>query len=240
MACGVEVALGRRLAAQRVGLVGEAHVQCVPVELGVDGDRVDAQLAAGPDDPDGDLATVGDQHLGEHDVWLAPGRGNMPPLRSSAPDSPGSSGWRRPARPTPTCWPGPRRGRPRGRCGSPSTRPPGGARRGRTWVDTPGAQLMVSVLLRPTLPAARARPTDDGVGGGRGGGLRRRHRGAGAPEVAQRRLRPRRATQGGRGAGRVPAGGRRPGRCRGHRHGHELQRRRCPPGWRCRPCPWPS
>jgi BirA family biotin operon repressor/biotin-[acetyl-CoA-carboxylase] ligase len=27
--------------------------------------------------------------------------------------------------------------------------------RGRTWVDTPGAQLMVSVLLRPALPAAR-------------------------------------------------------------------------------------
>ena len=27
--------------------------------------------------------------------------------------------------------------------------------RGRTWIDTPGAQLMVSVLLRPRLVAAR-------------------------------------------------------------------------------------
>ena len=38
----------------------------VAVELGVDGDGGDPQLAAGADDPDGDLAAVGDQDLLEH------------------------------------------------------------------------------------------------------------------------------------------------------------------------------
>ena len=70
MACedglGVQVALGRRLAAEGVGLVGHAHVQGVAVEVGVDGDGADAQLAAGPDDPDGDLAAVGNEDLLEH------------------------------------------------------------------------------------------------------------------------------------------------------------------------------
>ena len=63
---GVEVALGRGLAAERVGLVGEADVQGVAVEVGVHGDGGDAELPAGADDPDGDLAPVGDQDLGEH------------------------------------------------------------------------------------------------------------------------------------------------------------------------------
>ena len=33
------------------------------IRLGVDGDGGDAHLLAGPDDPDGDLAPVGDQDL---------------------------------------------------------------------------------------------------------------------------------------------------------------------------------
>jgi hypothetical protein len=41
-------------------------VQRVAVELGVDGDRPDAQLARGPDDSDRDLSTVGDQDLLQH------------------------------------------------------------------------------------------------------------------------------------------------------------------------------
>ena len=63
---GVEVALGRGAAAQGVGLVGQADVQGVPIQFGVDGYGADAHLSAGPDDPDGDLAPVGDQDLGEH------------------------------------------------------------------------------------------------------------------------------------------------------------------------------
>ena len=63
---GVEVALGGGLAPERVGLVGQAHVQRVAVELGVDGHGGHPQLAAGPDDPDGDLPPVGDENLLEH------------------------------------------------------------------------------------------------------------------------------------------------------------------------------
>ena len=60
----VGLARGRRAAA--VGLVGEAHVQRVAVDVGVDGDRLDAQLAAGADHAHRDLAAVGDQDLLEH------------------------------------------------------------------------------------------------------------------------------------------------------------------------------
>ncbi len=63
---GVEVALGRGLAPEGIGLVGHADVQGVAVELGVHRHRGDAQLAAGADDPHGDLRTVGDQDLLEH------------------------------------------------------------------------------------------------------------------------------------------------------------------------------
>ena len=63
---GVEVALGRGLAAERIRLVGESHVQRVAVELRVHGHRGDAELAARADDAYGDLAPVGDQDLGKH------------------------------------------------------------------------------------------------------------------------------------------------------------------------------
>ena len=64
---GVQVALGRGLAAERVRLVRVAHVQRITVELGVDRDGGDSQLAAGPHHADGDLAAVGDQDLLEHE-----------------------------------------------------------------------------------------------------------------------------------------------------------------------------
>ena len=63
---GVEVTLGRGLPAERVRLVGEPDVQCVPIELGVDRDGLDTELASGADDAHGDLATVGDQDLLQH------------------------------------------------------------------------------------------------------------------------------------------------------------------------------
>jgi hypothetical protein len=63
---GVQVALGRRLAAEGVRLVGHSDVQGFAVELGVDGDGGDAHLAAGPYDTDGDLAAVGDEDLLQH------------------------------------------------------------------------------------------------------------------------------------------------------------------------------
>jgi hypothetical protein len=58
---GVEVALGGALAAERVGLVGQAHVQRVAIEFGVDGDGGDAHLSTGAHDAHRDLAAIGDQ-----------------------------------------------------------------------------------------------------------------------------------------------------------------------------------
>ena len=46
----VEVALGGRGRADAHGLVGEAHVERARVDLGVDGDRLDAELAARAED----------------------------------------------------------------------------------------------------------------------------------------------------------------------------------------------
>ncbi len=62
----VEVALRRSLPAQGKSLVGEADMEGVAIEFAVDRNGLDAQLSGGPDDPDGDLSTVGDQDLGKH------------------------------------------------------------------------------------------------------------------------------------------------------------------------------
>jgi hypothetical protein len=65
-AFGVEVALRRGRGTEQVGLVGGPHVRGVPVDLGVDRDGAHAELAAGADHADGDLATVGHQDGVEH------------------------------------------------------------------------------------------------------------------------------------------------------------------------------
>ena len=58
----VEVAAGRRRGADAEALVGQLHGQRVGVGLGMDHDRADAELTAGADDAQGDLAAVGDQN----------------------------------------------------------------------------------------------------------------------------------------------------------------------------------
>src|SRR4030095_3504046 len=60
-----EIALRRRGRAQEHRLVGRQHVQRLAVGLRVDRHRADPQLAAGPDDADGDLAAIGDEDLRE-------------------------------------------------------------------------------------------------------------------------------------------------------------------------------
>ena len=60
-----EVALGRRRAGRSGPRVGQPDVQGVGVGVAVDGDRFHAEFVAGPDDPDGDLAAVGDQDATE-------------------------------------------------------------------------------------------------------------------------------------------------------------------------------
>ena len=58
---GVEIGLGRAVAAERVGLVGQAHEQRVAIGVGIGHHRADALVAAGADDAHGDLAPVGDE-----------------------------------------------------------------------------------------------------------------------------------------------------------------------------------
>ena len=131
---GGEVALGRGLAAQRVGLVGQPDVQAVAVEVGVDGDAADAEVTARPDDPDRDLAPVGDQDLREHAVCLRGCPAMAPETTATergrpwrAPGSQTFVGWRRPGPPTPMCWRWPGTAPPRAWWWWPTTRPRGGA-----------------------------------------------------------------------------------------------------------------
>ena len=64
----VGLAAGRRADADVV--VGEADVERLAVGLAVDGHRLDPQLPAGPDDPQGDLPAVGDQDFLEQAAGL--------------------------------------------------------------------------------------------------------------------------------------------------------------------------
>ena len=74
----VEVALRGRRRADADRLVGELHVLRVAVGLRIDDDRLDAELAAGALDAQGDLAAVGDQDLLEHRQPPVPKRRGAP------------------------------------------------------------------------------------------------------------------------------------------------------------------
>ena len=63
---GIEIALGRRLAAEGIGLVGQAHMQGVAVELGIDRHRGDAHLASRAYNADGDFTSIGNQDFLGH------------------------------------------------------------------------------------------------------------------------------------------------------------------------------
>src|SRR5580698_6378077 len=141
---GVEVALGRRLAAEGVGLVGHADMQGVAIEVGVHGHRADAELAARPDDPDGDLTTICNKDLLNH-AGLSSVRRTFTIARTlwCVPCGAGSgtsTGSTRSTRPTPMSVTGPVGGHPLGWLQSPTIRRPDGGvsiaagnhRRGRT------------------------------------------------------------------------------------------------------------
>ena len=61
----VQIGLGRGLAAEREGLVGEPYVRRVGVGFGVDGHARQPGVLGRPDHPDRDLPAVGDEHLGD-------------------------------------------------------------------------------------------------------------------------------------------------------------------------------
>ena len=137
-------------------------MQRVAVELGVHGDGAHAQLLAGADDPDGDLAPVGDQDLGEHGCvtyGVRRGRRNLCPGDRARAALAGS-------RFADVRWVAEtgstnadllalaRDGAPEGIVLVADHQTAGRGRLGRTWEAPPGASLLVSVLLRP--PAAVA------------------------------------------------------------------------------------
>ena len=61
----IQIALGRKPAADQIRLVRVSDVRRVTVGLGIDGDRPDPELSQGAEDPDRDLPPVGDQDLSE-------------------------------------------------------------------------------------------------------------------------------------------------------------------------------
>ena len=66
----VEVALGKTRTADAIRLVGKLHVQRVRIGRGINGDGLDAHIAARADNTDRDFAAVGDEHFVEHESFL--------------------------------------------------------------------------------------------------------------------------------------------------------------------------
>ena len=154
----------------------------VAVEFGVDGDGGDAELAAGADDPDGDLAAVGDQNLVEHVLMVS----RMDPSGATSaarflPSScevaaaarPGTAASRgdRPARPTPISRPRHAAATPRAAVLVTDHQTAGRGRLDRTWDDTAGDSLLVSFRLRG-IAARRRQPGASARRRGAGGGRR--------------------------------------------------------------------
>ena len=61
-----QVAIRRGCAAQRVGVIRIPDMQRAPVHIRKDRYCPDAQFVTGPDNPDGDLSSIGDQHSVQH------------------------------------------------------------------------------------------------------------------------------------------------------------------------------
>jgi hypothetical protein len=62
---GVEVALAGRRGTDGIRGVGRANMQRVAIDIAVDRDRADAEVVAGADDTERDLASIGDEDRGE-------------------------------------------------------------------------------------------------------------------------------------------------------------------------------
>ena len=68
---GVEVGLSGGPSSQAVGLIGEAHVQRVVVEVGVDRHSSYGEFAAAANDPNRDFTTVCYKYFGKHRVMVS-------------------------------------------------------------------------------------------------------------------------------------------------------------------------
>ena len=149
---GVQVALGRGLPAQGVRLVGVPDVQRIPVEVGVDGDGGDTELAAGAHHPHCDLTPVGDQNFSEHG-FLGLRRTNAVSYGGVGTDLDlDDSSFRRAGlHQSPPARRGAARVRPRAVVAVADHQTAGRGRLDRRWEAPPGSSLLVSVLLRPAL-----------------------------------------------------------------------------------------
>ena len=65
---GVQVGLGARVPSERIGLVGQPHMEGISIGIGVHRHRLDAHLTSGTNDADGNFAAVGDQDLLQHEA----------------------------------------------------------------------------------------------------------------------------------------------------------------------------
>ena len=78
----LQVALSRRGWSNQHRFISHAHVQALDVCFGIDRDSSDAQLAAGTNDADGDLASVSDQDFAEHSEVITDIRSTTKALRT--------------------------------------------------------------------------------------------------------------------------------------------------------------
>ena len=62
----VEITLGGGAASDEMRLIGIGHVRRVPVDVRIDSDRPDAELAQRPEDEDRDFASICDEHFAEN------------------------------------------------------------------------------------------------------------------------------------------------------------------------------
>ncbi len=67
----VEIAIVETWRTDADGFVGESHMQRVTIGLAVNGDRLDAQLLAGTNHPQGDFPSIRNQDLFKHEINCA-------------------------------------------------------------------------------------------------------------------------------------------------------------------------
>ena len=78
----VQVTVGGGQTAQCIGLIGDGDVQGIQIWLGIHGDAGQPGITAGARDPDGDLATVGDEDLA-HEMLLLNCQESSEPVRAA-------------------------------------------------------------------------------------------------------------------------------------------------------------
>ena len=164
-----QVGRRRRGGSDAEGLIGHLDVERIAVGVGVDRDAGDAQLPAGADDPHCDLAAVGDEDalFGGVLHWSAILSGIRKGVNTMATVDLERAlllaGLAAPVRwdevtgsTNDTAMAMAAEGAPEWALVGAAHQTQGRGRLDRSWVDAPGDSLMVSLVLRPAIPAADA------------------------------------------------------------------------------------